>query len=89
MTLLLPIGSLFIDHLYASVQSQIKSGPYLCPGSSASSVFKCILVTLYSRALVMSDKRRVWNWLGEGRKMLCTEKKGEIEERKVKRNAEW
>jgi hypothetical protein len=28
-------------------------------------------------------------WLGEGRKMLCTEKKGEIEERKVKRNAEW
>jgi hypothetical protein len=27
MTLLLPIGSCFIDHLYAPVQSQIQDGP--------------------------------------------------------------
>lgn len=72
MTSLLPIGSLFIDHLYAPVQSQIKSGPYLCPGSGASRVFERTLVALSRRnALVRSEKMRGWDVAGgwkEGRK---------------------
>jgi len=71
VTLLLPIGSLFIDHLYAPVQSQIKSGPYLCPGSGASRVFERMLVALNRHALVRSERRRGWNVTGgrkEGRK---------------------
>jgi len=71
VTLLLPIRSLFIDHLYAPVQSQIKSGPYLCPGSGVSRVFECVLVGVNSHALVRRERRRGCDVAGGGKEGKC------------------